>query len=50
MVGFPSLTAESVTAGIKEVTTDQAIIAATRAIGEQVQQEDGVTYAIGFID
>jgi sterol 3beta-glucosyltransferase len=50
MVGSPSLTAERIAAGIQEVTTDPAIIAAARAIGEQVQAEDGVTNAIRFID
>ena len=50
MVGSPKLTAETIAAGIKEVTTDQAIIAAARAIGEQVLSEDGVANAISFID
>ena len=50
MVGSPKLTAERIAAGIKEVTTDQAIVAAARAIGEQVQSEDGVANAISFID
>ena len=50
MVGSPKLTAERIAAGIKEVTTDQAIIAAAKAIGEQVQSEDGIANAVGFID
>jgi sterol 3beta-glucosyltransferase len=50
MVGSTKLTAESMAAGIKEVMTDQSIIAAARAIGAQVQSEDGVTNAISFID
>jgi sterol 3beta-glucosyltransferase len=50
MVGSPKLTPEVIAAGIGEVTTDQAIIAAAGAMGEQVQSEDGVASAIGFID
>ena len=50
MVGSSKLTAELIASGIKEVTTDQAIVAAARAIGEQVQLEDGVANAINFID
>jgi len=50
MVGSPKLTAETIAAGIKEVTTDQSIAAAARVIGEQVQSEDGVANAISFID
>jgi len=50
MVGSPKVTAESVAAGIKEVMTDQSIVAAARAIGEQVQAEDGLANAISFID
>jgi len=49
MVGSSKLTAERIAAGIKKVTTDQAIIAAARSIGEQVQPEDGVVNAISFI-
>ncbi len=36
--------------GSSELRADQAIIAAARAIGEQVQQEDGVANSISFID
>jgi len=50
MVGSPKLTAESVAAGIKQVTADTAIIAAAQAIGKQVQHEDGLANAISFID
>ena len=50
MVGSSKLTAESIAAGIKEVTTDQAIGVAARTIGEQVRAEDGVANAISFID
>jgi sterol 3beta-glucosyltransferase len=50
MVGSPKLTAESIAAGIKEVTTDQSIVAAARAIGDQVRAEDGLANAISFID
>lgn len=50
IVGSAKLTAERMAAGIKEVMTDQSIIAAARAIGAQVQSEDGVTNAINFID
>ena len=49
MVGSPKLTAESIAAGIKEVTTDQAIVATARTLGEQVRAEDGVANAISFI-
>lgn len=50
MVGSRKLTAESIAAGIKEVTTNRAIVAAARVIGKQVQAEDGVANAISFID
>ena len=50
MLGSPKLTAESLSAGIEEVTTDQSIIAAAQAISAQVQSEDGVANAISFID
>ena len=50
MVGSAKLTAETIAAGIEEVMTDQSIIAAARAIGEQVQSEVGVENAISFID
>jgi sterol 3beta-glucosyltransferase len=50
MVGSPKLTAESIAAGIKEVTTDQSIVAAARAIGDQVRADDGLANAISFID
>ena len=50
MVGSAKLTAESIAAGIEEVTTDQSIIATARAISVQVQSEGGVENAISFID
>jgi sterol 3beta-glucosyltransferase len=50
MVGSPKLTAERIAAGIKEVTTDQEIVAAAATIGEQVRAEDGLANAISFID
>jgi sterol 3beta-glucosyltransferase len=50
MVGSAKLTAESIAAGIEEVTTDQSIIAIARAISVQVQSEGGVENAISFID
>jgi len=50
MIGSPKLTAESLSAGIEEVTTDQSIIAAAQAMSPQVQSEDGVANAISFID
>ena len=50
MVGSAKLTAESIAVGIEEVMTDPSIIAAARAIGAQVQSEDGVKNAISFID
>ena len=39
-----------IAAGIKEVTTDQEIVAAVATIGEQVRAEDGLANAISFID
>jgi len=50
MVGSPKLTAESIAAGIKDVTTDESIVAAAQAIGEEVRTEDGLANAIRFID
>jgi sterol 3beta-glucosyltransferase len=50
MVGSPKLTPEKVAAGITEVTTDPAILAAADAMGEQVRAEDGVGTAIDFMD
>ncbi len=50
MVGSAKLTAESIAAGIEEVTTDQSIIAIARAISVQVQSEGGAEDAISFID
>ena len=50
MIGSPKLTAESLSAGIEEVMTDQSIIAAAQAMSLQVQSEDGVANAISFIN
>ncbi|NRB39930.1 MAG: glycosyltransferase family 1 protein [Pseudomonadales bacterium] len=50
MVGSPTLTPEGIAAGIKAVTTDQAIIAAASAMSEQVQSEEGLANAVRFID
>ncbi|NRB39786.1 MAG: glycosyltransferase family 1 protein [Pseudomonadales bacterium] len=50
MVGSPKLSADSIAAGIAEVTTDPAISAAAQAISVQVQSEDGLANAISFID
>jgi sterol 3beta-glucosyltransferase len=50
MVGSAKLTAESMAAGIEEVTADKSIIAAAQAISAQVQSEDGAANAISFID
>ena len=50
MVGSKELTTENMAAGIEEVRADQSILASARALGGQVQSEDGVTNAVGFID
>lgn len=50
MVGSPRLTPETVAAGITEVTTDPAMLAAAQAMGEQVRAENGVGTAIDFMD
>ena len=50
MIGSKEPTAQTLAAGIKLVTTDQAIAAAANQIGEQVRAEDGIGNAINFID
>ena len=50
LVGSDKLTAETIAAGIKQVTSDQSIITAAQAMAEQVKTEDGVENAIRFID
>jgi sterol 3beta-glucosyltransferase len=50
MVGSPKLTAQSIAAGIKEVTTEKTIAAAAEVIGKEVRAEDGLANAIRFID
>lgn len=50
MIGSSKVTAEHLAAGIKEVTTDESLIAAAQAMSVQVQSEDGAANAISFID
>jgi len=50
MAGSPKLTAERIAAGIKDVTTDEAMITAAATIVEEVLAEDGLTNALSFID
>jgi UDP:flavonoid glycosyltransferase YjiC (YdhE family) len=50
MVGSPKLTAKSIAAGIKEVTTEKTIAAAAEVIGKKVRAEDGLANATRFID
>ncbi len=50
MIGSSKVTAESLSAGIKEVTTNESIITAAQAMRAQVQAEDGTVNAIRFID
>jgi sterol 3beta-glucosyltransferase len=50
MVGSAALSAERLAAGMEEVTTNQSIKAAVGVMSTQVQLEDGVANAIGFID
>lgn len=50
MVGSKNLTAERLAAGIEEVTTDQSILAAAKAMSDEVRSEDGTANAVEFID
>ncbi|UCC51249.1 MAG: hypothetical protein JSV68_19395, partial [Anaerolineaceae bacterium] len=50
MIGSSKLTAESLSAGIDEVTTDESIITAAQVMSAQIQAEDGLANAISLID
>ena len=50
MVGSKELTPENVAAGIKQVTTDQSILTAAKALSDEVATEDGTANAVAFID
>jgi UDP:flavonoid glycosyltransferase YjiC (YdhE family) len=50
MVGSAKLTAESVTAAIVDVTTNQLILASVEQAAKQVKSENGLSNTVNFID
>lgn len=50
IIGSPKLTPELIAAAIKQVTSDQNVLAAAKTLAEVVGRENGVQTAIDFID
>ncbi|MCL4248656.1 MAG: glycosyltransferase [Anaerolineae bacterium] len=44
------LTADNLTAAIKEATTNRTLLANARALGEKIQQEDGLAEAVKWVE